>query len=434
MPANRELPPAVTRVMVTLAWLATAAVAIVPLAVTPDQLDRFRVVKEFLTRAEGILGLFLLTVAIAFGGSARIREMLRERTVAALVVAGVAWALLTTALSTHRGHSAQSLISFLTSVLVFVMVWYAAPKISLAILDVLVPVALLNTALATLQEYGLYQPFTVDPLAIRHHTATALIGNPNIVGTYMTLVTIVLAAAAIRVPGIRRWWYAFGMLCAVSGVFISRSRTAFIALLVGIALLAIAASARRALVIAGGVVVLLIAGYFLEVRLIRRIVRIPERVARVGLEVATSGRLTPALAALAMFRDHPLTGVGPGAFKYQYFPYQIEVRARHGKQLKGVGATNFGETHNDHLQMLAESGLPGYLLFLAAIIAILRVTRRSPAHDRRASLARTLALPVAGTILVLCLAQFPLHVAITRQLLMTVAGLLVGWSPRGESL
>lgn len=418
--------------MATLAWLAMAAVAIVPLMVAPNLLDRFRIPKEFLTRAEGILGFLLLVIAVACGGSARFREMLRERAVAALLVAGVAWALLTTALSTHRGHSTQSLVSFLTSILIFVMVWYAAPRISLLILDVLVPVTLLNTALAALQEYGIYQPFSVDPLAIRHHTATALLGNPNIVGSYMTLVAIVLGAAAIRVPGMRRWWYAFGTFCAVSGVFVSRTRTAFIALLAGVALLALAVSARRALTFAGGVVVLLIAGYFLEVRVIRRIVTLPQRVSRGGLEAATSGRLTPALAALAMFRDHPVTGVGPGAFKYQYLPYQIEVRGRHRARLRGIGATNFGETHNDHLQMLAETGLPGYLLCLGAIAAVVRTARRARDGDPRAAFVRTLAIPLAGTLLVLCLAQFPLHVAITRQLLMTVAGLLVGWSARGE--
>lgn len=433
MPANREHPPAVTRVMVTLAWLATAAVAVIPLAVAPDLLDRFRIPKEALTRAEGILGLLLLVVALAFGGSTRIQEMMRERAVAALVVAGVGWSLLTTALSTHRDHSMQSLISFLTSVLVFVMVWYAAPRISLAILDVLVPVAIVNAALATAQEYGIYQPFIVDPLALRHHNATALIGNPNLVGSYLTLVAIILAAAAIRVPGLRRWWYALAAFCAVSGVFVSRTRTAVIALLAGVVLLAFAVSARRALILVAGVLAMLATGYVSNVRVIRRVAKMPERVARTGLEVASSGRLTPAFAAMAMFLDHPVTGVGPGAFKYQYLPYQIEVRKRHRALLSGVGATNFAEVHNDHLQMLAENGLPGYVLFLGTIAAIVVAARRSPPDDVPASVVRTMAIPLAGTLLVLCIAQFPLHVAVMRHLLMTFAGILMGWSGRGQS-
>jgi O-antigen ligase len=434
MPENRELPPAVAKVMAALAWLATAAVAIVPLAVLPDFMDRFRAVKESLTRAEGILGLFLLIVAVAFGGSVRFRDMLRERAVAALVIAGVAWTLLTTALSTHRAHSVESLIAFLTSVLVFITVWYAAPRISLVMLDVLVAITLVNTALVLVQELSIYQPFTIDPLAFRHHTATGLIGNPNLVGTYMTLMAILFAAAAHRIPGLRRWWYAFGMCCGILGVFVSRARTAFIALVVGFALIAIAISMRRAMLFAGAVVVVLVGGYFLNIRVIQRVIAVPQRIAWGGLEIATSGRLTPAMAAMAMARDHPVTGVGPGAFKYQYFPYQIEARRAHGQRLRGVGSTNFGEAHNDHLQMLAESGFPGYLLFLAMVVALVRAARRAPpdaeADDARAAFVRALAIPLAGTFLVLCLAQFPLHVAITRQLLMTVAGLVVGWSRR----
>jgi O-antigen ligase len=411
------------------AWLATAATAILPLAVVPDLLDRFRIVKEFLTRSQAILALFLLVTAILLGGSARLRELLRERALIAILAASVAWAVLTTALSTHRGHSAESLISFLAAIVIFVTTWYAAPKIGVTILDLLVPTTLVNTVLSALQEYRIYQPFQVDPNTFYHLTATGLIGNPNIVGTYMTILAITFAAAAARIPS-RRWWYSFGVVCAVSGVFVSRTRTALIALIAGFVLLAIAVSARRALAVAGVLAAVLALGYMLQIRVIHRLVRIPVRVANVGLEVATSGRLTPALTAFAMFRDHPLTGVGPGAFKYQYLPYQIETRRKYGQLLQGVPPANFGEAHNDHVQLLAEAGLPGYLLFLAGIGALVRVARRPDAEDERAAFIRLVALPLAVCVLILGLAQFPLHVAVTRQLLVTLAGLAAGWSRR----
>ena len=411
------------------AWLATAATAIIPLAVLPDLLDRFRIVKEFLARSQAIVGLFLLVTAILLGGSERLREMLRERVLVAILAAGVAWAVLTTALSTHRGHSAESLISFLAAIVIFVTTWYAAPKIGVTILDLLVPTTLVNTLLSALQEYRIYQPFHVDPNTFYHLTATGLIGNPNIVGTYMTILAITFAAAAARIPS-RRWWYSFGVVCAVSGVFVSRTRTALIALIAGFVLLAIAVSARRAFAVAGVLAAVLALGYMLQIRVIHRLVRIPVRVANAGLEVATTGRLTPALTAFAMFRDHPLTGVGPGAFKYQYFPYQIETRRKYGELLRGVPPANFGEAHNDHVQLLAETGLPGYVLFLAGIGALVWVARRPNVDDERAAFIRFVALPLAGCVLILGLAQFPLHVAVTRQLLVTLAGLAAGWSRR----
>jgi O-antigen ligase len=423
-------PDLATRVMVVLAWLVTAAMLIVPLAVTPDLLDRFRVIKESIMRAEGIVGLFLIVVAAALGGTVRLREMARERLIVGILLAGLVWTSITTSSSTHLLWSLDSLASVVTSLLVFVTVWYAAPRISLTILDVLVPALLINTAVAAAQEYDIHQPFTVDPLTAHHLTATALIGNPNIVGSYMVLIAVALAGAAVRIRGWRRWLYSIGTICAVSGVFVSRTRTAMIALLVGLAVLAVTLSAKRALALGGVLAILFGAGYCSGVRVIRRVVALPGNVARVGWEVASSGRITPALVAIQMFRDHPLTGVGPGAFRFEYMPYQIEVRRRHGSELRDVGMTNFGETHNDHLQLLAETGLPGYLLFLGGVAILIRTARKSPPGDERREVARAVVLPLAATFLVLCLAQFPLHVAITRHFLMTVAGILAGWSRR----
>jgi O-antigen ligase len=107
---------------------------------------------------------------------------------------------------------------------------------------------------------------------------------------------------------------------------------------------------------------------------------------------------------------------------------------RYPRTLRGTTGTNFGEVHNDHAQLLAETGLPGYLLFLAAIFAIVRAVRERKTTDARSSIARGIALPLAGTLLVLGLAQFPLYVTITRQLLVTMAGLLIGWSRPWEGM
>lgn len=436
MPAKRDpdlmaaRPDFATRVMVVLAWLVTAATLIVPLAAAPDLLDRFRILKEAITRAEGILGLFLIVVATALGNADRIREMLRARAVVAIVIAGVVWTAVMTVTSSHRPSSIESLVSVITSVLVFMTVWYAAPRLSLTILDVLVPAVLINTVFAALQEYGLYQPFYIDPLSYRHLSATALIGNPNIVGSYMALAAIPLATAAVRIHGWRRWWYTFGAFCAVSGVFVSRTTTAVIALMVGLAVLAFTLAARRALAFALLLVLLFGIGYLSDMRVILRLVALPERIATEGWEVASSGRMTPALVALQMVRDHPVTGVGPGAYQFQYMSYQVRVRQQYGGRVRGVGATSFGEAHNDHLQLLAETGLPGYLLFLGTLGILIRTARRTAPTDERHGIARTMALPLAAAFAVLCLAQFPLHVAVTRQLLMTIAGLLVGWSRR----
>ena len=414
------------RYLRALGSLATAFLLAVPLAVTPALIDRYRVVKESLARAEGILGAVILVLAAAFAGSERLRALVRERAVAAIVAAGVVWAVVTTLLSTHRGHSAGALVTFAGCVLVFVTAWYAAPRMSLAALDVLVPAVLINGALAAAQEYQIFQPFESSPLMPRHLTATGLIGNPNIVGTYMTLAAVIFASAATRVRGWRRWLYGFGAVCASVSVIVSETRTAVIALLGGLVLMAIGRSVKRALAVAGAVVLVLVVSVVIRVPVVLELLELPRQIATGGLDDATSGRVTPFVTALAMFRDRPLAGVGPGAFHYQYMPYKVRVTEQYG--LRSTVNMNFGEAHNDHLQLLAETGLPGYALFLAFVVVLVLAVRRADDGDVRAGVAKAMIVPLAGTLLVLCLAQFPLYVPVTRHLLVTMAGLLLGWS------
>ena len=419
-------PDLQNRFMLALGWLVTGSLLLIPLAVTPGLIDRYRVIKESLARAEGILGAFVVVAALACAGSHRLREMLRERAVVAVVAAGVFWAILTTVVSTHRTHSLDALATVLGSLLVFAIAWYAAPRISLSALALLIVPVLLNTLLVALQRHGIYQPFESSPLMPRHLRATGLIGNPNIVGSYMTLVTIVFAAAALHTAGMRRWVYALGTVCALAGVMVSETRTAVIALGAGLLLLAIGRSVRRALAVAAAVVAALLLAIMLEVRVVMEVVTLPQVVASRGLDAASSGRITPFLSGVEMARDRPLLGLGPGTYGYHYMAYKIRTSEKY--RLTSVVNMNFGEAHNDHVQLLAETGAPGYLLFLAAVLVLVVTVRRPPEETERSNVARGIVVPLAGTLLVLCLAQFPLFVPITRHFVVTMAGLLAGWS------
>jgi O-antigen ligase len=419
-------PESQDRPLLALGWLVTAFVLIVPLAVTPGLIDRYRVVKESLVRLEGILGALVIVAAAALAGTGRLREMLRERAVVAVTAAGVAWATLTTLLSTHRGHSADSLATFFGCVLVFAAAWYAAPRISLAVLDLLVPAVLVNAVLAAMQEYGIYQPFYSNPLMPRHLTATGLIGNPNIVGSFMTLATVVFAGAATRVHGWRRWLYAFGAVCGAAGALVSETRTAVIALVGGLLLLAIGTSVRRALVLAAAALSAFAISVAVEVPVMMEVLALPQAVATRSLDAVSSGRVAPLTAGLEMLLDHPITGTGPGTYAHHFMPYKVRASSKYG--VPGIVNMNFGEAHNDHVQLLAETGVPGYLLFLGTVFVLVRAVRRSPEGSPRSDIARGLIVPLAGTLLVLCLAQFPLYVPVTRHLIVTLAGLLIGWS------
>lgn len=430
--------------MTALAGLVTACVAIVPLAVVPDLLDRFHVIKESVMRAEALIGALLMVFAWTWSGG--LKPALRSADsspgpnvgrasarLLAITVAGVLWIGLTALLSTHRDLSNDSFVSVLTSALLFVAVWYAAPRISLMILDVLVPAVLINAALAAVQEYAIFDPFLHDdPILAQHLKATGLIGNPNVVGSFMALAAVILVVAAVRVRGLRRWWYLLGAIVATGSVLVSLTRTALFALAAGLVLLAVGRSRKRAAAGLVAVAVLFGAGVVFRVPLVLRVLEVPKLAREGGLEVATSGRVAPTLVAWEMFRDRPLIGVGPGAYRYGYTEYKTRVRRQYGAAIAGTTPTIFGDAHNDHVQMLAEVGLPGFLLFAAFLVALWLAVRRGEGDDVRQRIARTLVVPLGGAFVVLALAQFPLHLAVTRHLLVTFAGLVVGWSRSWE--
>jgi O-antigen ligase len=438
MPASRELTPESTPLTrdpsawatTSAAILASLSLLIVPLACAPELIDRFRIVKESVMRAEAILGLLFVVSAIAFGAMPRVREMLRERTLFAIAVAGLLWATITTLTSTHRMISIESLISIAAAIVLFLIVWFVAPRIRLIAIDLLAPAAAINAVLVTLQEYSIYNPFKTHQNLTAHLGATAFIGNPNIVGSYLALVAVILVAAAIAVRGLRRAWYILGALLAIGGVLVSDTETAVVALAAGLGLVAIGSSWKRAIALGIVLIAILGAGVALRIPVITDLLALPQRIAKDGLEVALSGRVAPALVALKMTRDHPLTGTGPGTYGFQFMPERSRLAAEsHGRITLGLGV-NFGEVHNDHLQLLAEGGIPAYLLFLAAMATLILIARRArgDGEDLRWRFVRTLAIPLAGAIFVLCLAQFPLQVAVTRHLIITMAALIAGWS------
>jgi O-antigen ligase len=420
-------PNAHGRLLICLAGLAVASILFVPLAVTPDAIDRFRVLKESLARATGILGALGVVVAVALGGTDRLRELLQRRAVTAIAAAATAWVILTTVLSTHRAYSADSLVTFLSSLFLFLAVWYASRRIGLVIVDLLVVAVVVNAGLATLQAYGHWRPFRLSPEDPPHLGTTGLIDNPNVLGSYLALVAVILTVAAISVRGVRRWVYGPGAVAAVGGVLVSETRTALIALATGIVLVAIGGTIRRAAVAVVGIALLFGLAVAMKIPVMTRLLEVPRIAQEQGLEIATSGRVAPVLAGLEMLRDRPLTGVGPGAFKARYMEYKLAVFDRYPQLIKGTWGTMFGETHNDHVQILAETGVVGYALFLAAVVVLVRAVPKE-ASDERGRFVLRLALPLAGAVLVLALAQFPFYVPVTRHLLAVMAGLIVGWS------
>jgi O-antigen ligase len=140
--------------------------------------------------------------------------------------------------------------------------------------------------------------------------------------------------------------------------------------------------------------------------------------------VLFSSRVVPFLAAADMVRSRPLTGVGPGCFKFHFMDERLTLTARYPEWTRSWPEI-YAETHNDHLQVAAETGLPGYAIFLT-VAGLLGWTRRRRADDRQAVEIRFVEMlrpPLVTTFLVIALAQFPLQIAAPRLMFLTFAAI-----------
>ena len=404
--------------------LTVAGLVVIPVVFVQGVFDYFRPIKEIAFRAQAILMVFALAAAITAGGQ-RLRELFRARMAIAVIAGAVLWTIITTITSTNRLLSVESLVTTICAAALFVCVWYASRWMPPAALLVLVPVAVVNAALVTMQEYGIWNPFQFTIISEGHFTATGLIGNPNDVGAYLAFVALILFALAVHTRGWQRIAAAAGSMIAAGGVFVSLTRAAVIALVAGLFVFGLRRSRKLGLAIVLAFLAALAIASWVNVPGLTRLTRIPARIAQGQWGRVLSYRLSPFVAAAEMFFDRPAIGQGPGTYKFHEMPYRADIADRY-TAIESVGV-NFGETHNDHLQLLAENGVPGYALFLAALVLIAGTWSARAGPGDRARFAGSIGWPLAVAIFVLCLASFPLQIAVTRHLLLTVAALSIGW-------
>jgi O-antigen ligase len=111
-----------------------------------------------------------------------------------------------------------------------------------------------------------------------------------------------------------------------------------------------------------------------------------------GDREATEYRTAAWQAGLAMFQSQPITGVGPGNFRPLFSSFN------------STSGTPSQVAHNTYIEVAAELGLPGVLLFIAMLMSVLRhlsSVRRSAASRLDPSLlhiARGLELGLVAFI------------------------------------
>jgi O-antigen ligase len=421
--AAAEAPPRLAGVeRAALAVMAAGAVAI-PLIVGRGD-DPFRLPKELVFRAEAVA----LLAVVVFWATARARTWRIGRgPELAVVAAALLWTILATLFSTNRALSADSLITVLASAVIFVVTCVAAQGLSFAAVDVLMIGACANAATVILQERRIWSPFQ---LAISGQYANVgFLGNTNDVGMFLLPASLAAVIVAFVGRGRRRWIYAALAAVLYTALAVSASRMAIAAAMAGLFVFAVMHSWRAAAVAVAAVVLLAVPALLPSTFVGQRVRDLADAARRRDYQRLLSERLVPFLAAADMTLDHPLLGVGPGCFKYHFMAYRLALPSHYPPKWTQGWPMNFGEVHNDHLQVSSETGLAGYALFLAAlgVVAGVRLRRRARPAAPRAAFARALRWPLAVGIFVLCLAQFPMELAAPRLMMLSFGALCVAW-------
>lgn len=403
---------------------------IVPVICSASAHDAFRYPKLLVFRGTAILIAAIFVTAAIWNG-VRWRALIRDRAVPILGASIVLWSVIATLLSTNRMLSVRALEYTLEALLFFCAASVAvtgrrAGQVMIA------PMAagIVNSLLAISQATNWWNPFPFDQTLAIHLRTSALLGNPNDVGDYVMLLAIAGIAMAI-VEKKRRWWVTTGVL--IAGLVASQSLGAIISFIAGLLVLAFLASRRAGWIVISSVVLATLVAFVVLPTLRARAAFTARALSEDDWSAAMSQRDYPFSAAWEMFKDHPLTGVGPGAFKFQFLDYRMRVTERHPDWLF-TAVQNYAEAHSDHLQLLAEEGLPGWLLFIAALALVARATFR---HWHRGlgkgdgdpeSFAHYAGAPFAVAFGTVALASFPLEMVAVMQLAIYLAAIILNWS------
>jgi len=405
---------------VVLAVLA-AGTLVIPTIFTVGA-DPFRLPKELAFRAEAVV---LVALALFWVTGRHRTWTVRMRPDFMVAAAVIIWTLVTVGTSTNRQLSVDSLITVVAAVVIYVATCIAAQSMTLVAVDVLMIACCANALLVLLQELRIWNPYQGGPRTV------ALLGNPNDVGAFLVVPALAALVLAVVTSGKRRIAYAVIAVILVVGLLASGTRTAIIAFVVGVVVFVLGQGRKAAMGAAAVLVIVILALLWPSTSIGRGARKLVDAARNRDYQRLFSERLAPFLAALDMIRDHPLLGVGPGCFKYQYMTYRVSLRDRYPKEWTRGWPMNWGEVHNDHLQVAAETGLPGYALFLAAIVVGTGIVGRAPrgtnAATAEAAFARAMRKPLTAVVFVLCLAQFPLEMAAPRLMLLTLGALCMTW-------
>lgn len=299
-------------------------------------------------------------------------------------------------------------------------------------------VALVLVGLAVVVVDGLAILVRQSSLALEERKyASSIFVHNNLASTWAVMLVPLAASLALG----KRWRLLFAIACLVllAYLVLLRSRAGLAAALAGLAVLLLLRLLRRrfaapdrrwalalgAVVLAGALVPFADRARGLAKDGFYQVVSVLER-----FDVGTKGdalfRPNVWRRTLALAAESPLLGAGAGNFTVAYAPYEM-------------GQADIPHAHNDALQILAELGLPGLVLFLALLACVawqlLTVLARQRGDPASYALASGLTASVFVFVLV-GLFEVPFALGATAATLVVVLGLVgsLARAPRRQAI
>ena len=411
--------------------LLGAGIVFIPILYTGGALDAFRLPKELALRAEAI-ALALTGAFAAASPHSRWRDALKtlRRSEWFLLGAIAVWCVVTTLTSSNRALSEGSLVTVAAGLVVYIATRLIAPTLRMPALFVVFAAAFANAIVVTLQELRIWNPFVFPTQTPTHYDSVGLLGNANDVGTFLAGPAVVALVMTVSIRGWRRALYGASAAVLFAGLAMSQTRTAMVAFIVGTIVAMLLRPWRQSLAVAVLLVIFGVVAMRPAFGIREHFRQLVTAARQRDYPVLFSERAVPFLTAIEMARMNPLTGVGPGCFRYHFMLTRLALEKRYPPSWTRGWPMNFGETHNDHLQVAAETGLPGYALLAAAIVLLAIPARRrdkAALYTPEQTIARAIRTPLAATFFVVALAQFPLQLAAPRLMFLTLGAIAISW-------
>lgn len=339
---------------------------------------------KFLTGSKLIgIALILVVGLRLLVGHSSIRNLATRQWYAILGLLGIF--ILSSQFSRYPAYSFEAIKDLLTATSIFLITLAIGDKLNMRHLMMTLSISVAITAIVSL--------FAPAP-TVGSTRAVGLLADPNYFA--LLLVTAIplnlYLALNGKLPVTRFFWSALIMLDLIA-LQKTLSRSGTLVLLMTLMtlgwhyrnVLSKLGPRHIGLFIAGSALGLVAVAVMIPDEFIQRILSLAKYSGVQSFEDPSLGRRTSYLVVgMELFRDSPLLGAGPGSFPMYYAQSGFASGFNEGMSALDI----YRQAHNTYLEVLAETGLPGFvcyaLLTFSGLAGFYRARRRALQNDQSA--------------------------------------------------